>query len=249
MSEATTVAGPETWLFDQGNTRLKFAPLLDGGVGDVVAIALAEMADERTHDRLPRGTRACVASVAPSEAHTCLQRLLSSRFERVEVVRTQSSCGAVRIAYRVPDHLGVDRFLSLLAAHARGGAALIVGVGTALTLDLLDAQGRHLGGRIAPSPALMREALHARVAQLPREGGGYVEFADDTPEALASGCEGAALALVERSLAQAETQLGAVPRLLLHGGGAAVLDARLPLAESAPALVLEGLALWALSNA
>ena len=69
-------------------------------------------------------------------------------------------------------------------------------MGTALTIDLLGADGRHHGGRIAPSPRLMREALHARAVQLPPEGGRYAEFADDTDHALASGCAGAALALL-----------------------------------------------------
>ena len=66
----------------------------------------------------------------------------------------------------------------------------MVGVGTAVTVDLLDAAGRHHGGRIAPSPQLMRDALHAAAAQLPAQGGDYVEFAADTVDALASGCDG-----------------------------------------------------------
>src|SRR3546814_20228982 len=72
--------------------------------------------------------------------------------------------------FRSPSRLGVDRFLALLGAHARGvGATMVVGVGTALTVDWLDADGRHRGGRIAPSPTLMRDALHARAARLDRK--------------------------------------------------------------------------------
>lgn len=234
-----------TWLFDLGNTRLKFAPLQGEAVGEVEAIPHAQLVAEQARERLPRGAVARVSSVAAPAVRDALLEGLSSRFDRVEVARTLPRCGAVRIAYAVPAHLGVDRFLTLLAAHARGGAALIAGVGTALTIDLIDAEGLHRGGRIAPSPALMREALQARVRQLPAEGGGYAEFADGTADALASGCEGAALGLVERSLAQARSLLGTTPRLLLHGGGADVLRARLPEAEAAPALVLEGLAAWA----
>jgi len=112
-------------------------------------------------------------------------------------------------------------------------------------LDLIDADGLHLGGRIAPSPTLMREVLHARAPQLPIEGGDYQEFASDTEDALASGCDGAALGLIERSLAAAQGRLGAAPRLLLHGGGAEALAARLPNATLVASLVLEGLAIWA----
>ncbi|MBW3551827.1 MAG: type III pantothenate kinase [Proteobacteria bacterium] len=161
------------------------------------------------------------------------------------LARTRADCAGVRIAYAHPDRLGVDRFLALLAAHARGnGPSLLCGVGTALTLDLLDRDGCHLGGRIAPSPTLMREALHARAAQLPIAGGEYCEFATDTEDALASGCQGAALGLIEHSIAAARRRLGTAPSLLLHGGGGEPLMPHLPAARWAPGLVLEGLAVW-----
>ena len=118
-----------------------------------------------------------------------------------------------------------------------------------MTIDLVDGDGRHRGGRIAPSPTLMREMLHARATQLAPMGGTYAEFADDTEDALASGCEGAALALVERSVAEAARLLRTQPRLLLHGGGADALHAHLKDAHLRPALVLEGLARWARMDA
>jgi len=91
----------------------------------------------------------------------------------------------------------------------------------------------------------MRQALHQRAAQLPASGGSYREFADDTDDALASGCDGAAVALIERSLRQGQELLGRAPALLLHGGGAPALQELLPQARAHPALALEGLALWA----
>ena len=80
---------------------------------------------------------------------------------------------------------------------------------------------------------------------MPRAGGDYVDFASDTLDALASGCDGAALALVERSLAVATARLDTTPALLIHGGGADALRASLQDATWAPDLVLEGLACWA----
>ena len=187
-----------TWLFDLGNTRLKCAPLEeDGRPGEIIAL------DHRGNDLIPQLARvlparfdaAYVASVASDPLRVALLDALVTRCRRISLARTQRAFAGIRIAYEQPQRFGIDRFLALLAAHARGnGAALVCGVGTALTIDLIDGEGRHRGGRIAPSPALMREALHARATQLPQEGGDYREFADDTADALASGCEGAALA-------------------------------------------------------
>lgn len=236
------------WLFDLGNTRLKCAPLhADGGFGDVLAAAHggADPGQSCAAILPARGNVAYLASVAAPALTVGLLAALTQRFQRISIARTQPAFAGVRIAYAEPRKLGVDRFLALLGANARGAPALVVAVGTALTLDLLDGDGRHRGGRIAPSPSLMREALHARASHLPPAGGAYAEFADDTEAALASGCEGAALALIERSQRVAEAMLGASPQLLLHGGGALALLPHLPGAEHAPRLVLEGLARWA----
>jgi type III pantothenate kinase len=237
------------WLFDLGNTRLKCAPLHDAGaMGAVIGIEHDGAAFASGWDaRLPGQIDAAyIGSVAAPALTVALLDALAHRCKRISIARTQPAFAGMRIAYAQPHRLGVDRFLALLAAHARAPQAwLVVGIGTALTIDLLAADGRHRGGRIAPSPTLMREALHARAPQLPVNGGDYGEFAADTSDALASGCDGAALGLIDRSVVAATALLAKPPRLLLHGGGARALLPQLPQAEHAPTLVLEGLAHWA----
>lgn len=232
------------WLFDLGNSRLKAAPVQGRGHGAIAAAAHRGEAAAFAQLIPAEGDVAWLASVASPGLTAALLDLLAQRFRRICIARSQAAFAGVRIAYAEPARLGVDRFLALLGAHAHGGPSLVVAVGTALTIDLLDADGRHHGGRIAPSPSLMREAMHARVPHLPETGGAYREFAGDTTDALASGCEGAALALVERSRDQAAALLGVTPRVLLHGGGAGALRGRFE-AEWAPALVLDGLLRWA----
>ncbi|MGV8959881.1 MAG: type III pantothenate kinase [Stenotrophomonas sp.] len=233
------------WLFDLGNSRFKFAPLQAAGVGTVQAWAHgAEAMTETAREALPTGATAWVASVAAPGLTAEMLQVLHTRFAQVRVARTQAECAGVRIAYARPEKFGVDRFLALLAA-ASAAPVLVAGVGTALTIDLLDAEGLHRGGRISASPTTMREALHARAVQLPASGGDYAEFANDTDAALASGCDGAAVALIERSLQQASALLGQMPVLIVHGGGATPLLPLLPGALYRPSLVLEGLARWA----
>ncbi|PNS09163.1 type III pantothenate kinase [Solilutibacter silvestris] len=238
------------WLFDLGNTRLKCARLDDAGDAAGTVLALPHEAEALALPDDVQGEVALVSSVAPEAARVALLQCLSQRFRRIHLARTLPHCGALTIAYPLPERLGVDRFLSLLAIADDRRDTLLVGVGTALTIDLLRADGQHLGGRIAPSPTLMREMLAERSAALPAAGGRYVEFADDTSDALASGCDGAALALIERSMGEAATQLGHAPRLLVHGGGVAALLPMLNTSEPANTeprtdLVLRGLAHWA----
>ena len=238
------------WLFDLGNTRLKCAPLQDGGgIGEVSALPHGEADLEAALDAvLPAGRIevAHVASVADPALRVALLQALAARSRRIDLARTQPRFAGVEIAYPKPQRLGVDRFLALVAVHAAVRAPVLVcGVGTALTIDLIDADGRHVGGRIAPSPTLMREVLHARAPHLPLEGGQLALFARDTDDALASGCLGGAVAVVEQSLRAAQEHVTGEPTLVLHGGGAQALAPHLPTASLQPSLVLRGLALWA----
>lgn len=233
------------WAFDLGNTRLKLAPLDAGGAGDVAAFAH----DGRNLDPAwvahlpPRIEVAWVASVGPAALRAALLQVLVPRARRVVEVRVEREMAGLRIGYDDPSRLGVDRALAMVGARGRiSGWVLVVGVGTALTVDLVDASGRHLGGCIAPSPTLMREALHARAPQLPLDGGAATPFATDTVDALAAGCLGAALGLVERSREQAWQLAGTAPSIVMHGGGAGALLPGLAQAVHLPSLVMDGLA-------
>lgn len=244
------------WLFDLGNTRLKCAPLEGDRVGAVTALAhdgLDDLDADALHARFEAALPAVidvayVASVAREPLRVALLDALVRRCRRIELARTLPALGGLRIAYADPARLGVDRFLAMLGARrCVDGAVLVCGVGTAVTLDLVDAAGRHRGGRIAPSPDLMRDALHARAPHLAPRGGTRVDWATDTDDALASGCLGAAAALVADARRMAISAIGADVPLLLHGGGAEALRPGLPDAIDAPGLVLDGLAVWARS--
>jgi len=249
MKREKTTTG--TWLVDLGNTRLKWARAdrlaeqgaraiaHDRGTGGAALDAI--LSDVRAGDRV------WIASVAGPAATETVESALTRLGAQVTCAATRPRFAGVRIAYAEPSRLGVDRFLALLAARARARQAwLVVGVGTALTIDLLAADGVHHGGLIAPSPTLMREALSQRAPQLPREGGNVVDFADDTIDALASGAILCARSLVARSLQAARRRLAVAPALLVAGGGAdALLEGWRVRASHASDLVLEGLAVYA----
>src|SRR4249919_970766 len=179
------------WLIDFGNTRLKCAPLQDGHCGPVQAFAAS---DREALDGLLRilgsaktGERVWLASVATPERTEALASAISGQGFAVRRVQTRAQCDRLRIAYAEPLRLGVDRFLAMLAVLQRDdGPWLISSVGSAMTIDLLDVDGRHHGGLIAPTPTHMREALAARFPQLELADGHAVDFAGNTADAVVS---------------------------------------------------------------
>jgi len=237
------------WLIDFGNTRLKCAPLESGRCGPVQAFVAS---DQEALDGLLRilgsaksGERVWLASVASAERTEALASAIAGQGFSVSRVRTQAQCQRLRIAYAEPARLGVDRFLAMLAVLQRNdGPWLIVSIGSAITVDLLAVDGRHHGGLIAPTPTHMHEALGARFPNLDMSDGKVMDFAADTPDAVASGVRTAALGLIERSLRNAHERLGVTPKLLLTGGGVDGLQADL-ISEYLPSPVLDGLAIFA----
>jgi type III pantothenate kinase len=239
-------------LLDLGNTRLKWALahggewLARGAVAwdeDVPAV-LAQAWRE-----LPRPAQVFGASVVDGARETRVAALAVSAFAQdVTWLRTPVAACGVRNAYAEPQRLGVDRFLSMVAAHAAGDSpCVLAGIGTALTLDALAADGRHLGGLIAPGPRLMQQSLLGATARVrPERPGRVLEAADNTADAVASGCWLAAVALIERFAARMSPELGGAPRLVVHGGDAGELLPLLALpARQAADSVLRGLAAWA----
>jgi len=186
---------------------------------------------------------ALLASVASPELtqRVCLaleQQGIAWERVHVEAGGTGSRPASARLApcYAEPRQFGVDRWLALRAARriAADAPVLLASCGTALTVDLLDAHGRHRGGCIAPSAQTMAQALYARAPHLPgldrtaaAPAVGPALFACDTAGAIAAGCRASAVGLLLEAWRQANVLLGRPPRLLLTGGGAPSLQAEL----------------------
>lgn len=241
-------------LLDLGNTRLKWALqaqpdgwLARGAVDwqeEGLAAALAS-----AWAGLPRPEQVIAASVVDAAREAQVAAMAERLFARTPTwLRTPAHACGVRNAYAEPQRLGVDRFLAMVAAHADGRApCVLAGVGTALTLDALAADGRHLGGLIAPGPRLMQQSLLDATARVrPERPGEVVELADNTADAVASGCWQAAAALVERFATRSAARFGTAPALILGGGDATPLLPLLSLpAKLSQDGVLRGLAVWA----
>lgn len=157
---------------------------------------------------------------------------------------TTSALNGVTNAYAEPEQHGVDRWAALLGAHEICQQPVcIIDAGTAITIDLMDALGNHLGGRIMPGLALMRTALSAGTAGIAESEGQITEFASNTADAVSSGTLHMLHAALAEVCESARAQLGNEMKIIITGGSAAEIMymENLPPMHHEPDLVLIGL--------
>ncbi len=163
------------------------------------------------------------------------------------VVSAREACGVTN-GYDHPNRLGVDRWVAMIGARHRVLAqgrprpVLVVMVGTAVTVDAVDAAGHFLGGLILPGFGLMLRALEMGTAGLKAPTGEAVDFPTNTSDALMSGGADALAGAVERMHRKLCRRTGEEPALVMSGGAAVKLApiTELPF-ETVDTLIFEGL--------
>jgi type III pantothenate kinase len=247
-------------LVDIGNTRIKWARLDAGRMRRGHAAAHCGWTPREYARRLLGSgsaiTRVLVASVAGEKVDRALGTAVRRAGVRCEFVSVPRRGGGITVGYLEPWRLGVDRFVAAVGAHHLfpGVALWVVGMGTAMTLDLISRDGRHRGGVIVPAPALMVDALLSRTAGIRRRAAGGRSasaglLARATRAAIHQGARYAAAALIDRAVAEGRKLLGKAPLVVLTGGESgtvrSLLESR---AVGIPDLVLKGLAVLALEQ-
>lgn len=238
-------------LIDVGNTRLKWRLDAEDGPGVTgclvhrdrpLAEALAELPDDPA-----RPSTIWCGSVAGSHFDAALDAALRARWKLPPTfVQATTAAGGIVSAYAEPARMGVDRWLAMIGARARTQrACCVIDAGTAVTVDALAADGRHLGGTILPGLHLMRSALYGNTRRIPvgPAPATAAGLGRDTASCVAAGVLHAVVGGIAGSVQSAGTGSGADLHCLLTGGDAAFLAPLLPFAvEVVPDLVLDGLA-------
>ncbi len=239
---------------DIGNTRLKWA--LYGAPRPGAALlahgAVFLEAIDDLSERDWRGLPAPSSMLGSDVAGEGIRRRTEAQLEIWDVeprwvVSSASACGVTN-GYDHPNRLGVDRWVALIGARQRilerGPAkpVLVVMVGTAVTVDALDTEGRFLGGLILPGFGLMLRALEMGTAGLKAPTGEAVEFPTNTSDALMSGGADAIAGAVDRMHKKLEKLTGVKPELMMSGGAAVKLASITDLpVEMVDTLIFDGL--------
>ena len=244
---------------DVGNTRLKWAlydapkpgaRLLQQGAVFLENIDRLSEDDWKTIPR-PRLALGCIV------AGEAIRRRVEEQMEAWDlvphwVVPSAAEAGLTN-GYDYPTRLGADRWVAMIGAYARmqqhtedthhePQPMVVVMVGTAVTVEAIDAHGRFLGGIILPGHGIMLRALESGTAGLRVPTGEVRPFPTNTSDALTSGGTYAIAGAVQRMVEHLRAQTNAEPLCFMTGGAgwkmAPSMSTPIELVES---LIFEGL--------
>ena len=231
---------------DVGNSRIKWRLLAAGDLAVVKAGHVPGFDELQRVTELDAAiTLARMCSVRGGDVNRRLEDWIRAKYSvaLVQASVTQS-CGGVTNQYADVSRLGIDRWLAMLAAYRRaGGACMVIDSGTALTIDVVDAQGLHLGGHIIPGLRLMYGSLELNTAiRLSDNYSAYSQsLGHSTDEAVFNGTVTALLATIKQQ-SESLARVGDV-EIYFAGGDAELLHglAGLDRSEIVTSLVFDGL--------
>jgi type III pantothenate kinase len=160
----------------------------------------------------------------------------------------------LHVALARPDMVGIDRLLDAVAANRLrrpGAPAVLVDVGSAITVDLVSAEGHFRGGSILPGIAMSARALHDYTDLLPLIDMSELTtpppaLGDATAAAMRAGLFWGAVGGIRQLIELLSVEAGAEPDIFLTGGAGPAVAPLLGLsARHVPHLTLAGIALTA----
>lgn len=247
---------------DAGNSRIKIAMVGSREIRRLSDVPTKRFVERPAQfdrlisdfaDQIGDVTGAALSSVVPS-LNAPLKKAIRAAFG-VRLLTIDAGCRyPFRVAVKNPVKVGVDRLAAAAGLQARISNAIIVDIGTAITVDLVR-DGAFMGGLIMPGPALGLSALGAYARKLPEIDYAAIsrhfpgQFDDTRPSMILGTHLGAVGAVREaaRFLAQKSRRS---PLTIVTGGGAPALDGRWPSSwRHDPDLVLRGIRrIWILNH-
>jgi type III pantothenate kinase len=200
------------WGFFQADRVVAGGKVLHRGRGLAMALAPIEL------DRRPSAIIA--VNVAGPAAAAELEAWARARFALpVRAIDARATHPVLRSRYSEPGRLGADRWAGVVGGFLSYGACIVADLGTAATIDAVDAGGTHRGGYIVPGIDAMRGALALDTHGVQVDDVEVVpgSWATDTGAAVAGGARRALAALIESTAREAAT---AGATVVLTGGDA-----------------------------
>jgi len=243
---------PLTVVLDVGNSGVKLGAVKGGDVSGPRRLPKADGRSVREFATpLLAGTKGAfvIYGSDPGQVKDLAWEIGKLRLGEVTIVGPDHA-GLPPARVHHPERAGVDRRVQVLGAAAlAAGPAVVVSCGTALTVDMAEADGALVGGAILPGLTLGMRALAAATARLPVvDLKGAVEVpAKDTETAIRTGVVLGAAGAVEHLVRRFGREDAVV---FLTGNDAPLLAPRLEISHRThPGLGLYGAAIAARKGA
>ncbi len=231
---------------DVGNTFLKWR-VVDGSVviarGGQPTAAGEYLVDFTYWSQLKT---IALASVASAECNARLLSVLSGSRPDIApfIATTQAFFNGVSCAYGLPEQMGVDRWLAVIAGYLKyETSCCIVDCGSAITVDVVSGSGSHEGGYILPGVRLMKKSLAAGTERVLFGDLEIisVEYGRDTMECVEQGINFMVCSVIEQL--KREQVVSGIEHLFVTGGDAGLVASLCDGVEVVADLVLDGLEL------
>ena len=216
---------------DNGNTSVKVAFFIGT---QVAATNRFIRRDARLLERFIstyKPDSAIVCSTAAGGPSERIEQLAEQRCRRV-LHLTHETPMPIRLGYHTPQTLGRDRIATAVGAWSIAqrldstSDVLIIDAGTAITYDLVTADGCFIGGNIAPGLTLRFKALHEHTGRLPlvQPDGDTPMVGYDTETAIRSGVILGLVGEVKNYIADIKLSHPNLMVFLTGGNGRLLLD-------------------------
>jgi type III pantothenate kinase len=242
---------------DIGNTTIVLGVFVDAGT--VRASARIGTRRDATADelgmsvahlcrRLPGAesslARTILCSVVPSLTDTFSKYARRELGHEPTIVSAEIDLG-IPVAVDDAREVGADRIVNAIAARDLvGHPAIVVDLGTATNFDVLDGQGRYIGGVIAPGVETASEDLFRRAARLTKVDLSFPDrvIGRNTRDCLRSGILYGAVGMIDALVTEIRRELDVDAPAIATGGLAALVGPRCRTVNRVePELTLTGL--------
>jgi type III pantothenate kinase len=245
---------------DIGNTKVAVGLFLDGKEDSIESFSGQAEAELRDYlvsiwqkvpvlDTSAEGKRngaIVVSSVKPIWTEMMRRIAQDDLKERIHVVGEDVPL-PMSVWADQPEKVGTDRVVSAAAAFAVvEGAVVVADFGTAVTIDLVDANGVFLGGVICPGFEISAQALKDNTAQLPKVAVHRPEgpYGKNTADAINCGLYYSVIGAMEEIIRRYAEEIGHWPQTIITGSGAKMIVDDCPFVDNyVPNLVIKGIVL------
>ncbi|MEW6989929.1 type III pantothenate kinase [Colwelliaceae bacterium 6441] len=214
-------------LLDIGNSYCKYATSTNSKISPVKRIDIQQISEQWLQESFSSVKQCLISNVNQRQINDIIVAWCKNRKIPHHIIQSEDNKFKIQCAYNNPSTFGVDRWLGLLGAAKLfpNQAALIVDLGTATTVDLLLATGKHCGGWILPGIDLIFSSVvnHTNKVSAHLETVEHLSFADNTSTAVNQASWAATLGYIETAIRCAKNnnlEINETLTLILTGGNA-----------------------------